>query len=233
MHVRFIHILLAILLSCQTLKEDSERGVAINRVLVIGNSITYHPATPDIGWDGDWGMAASALEKDYCSLLEISLRDRYPTLDFRRENLYPFERHFDDLDFEKYAYLKEFSPDLLIIRLGENVDTDKLDKWNFSMRLQELAAYLTPGRIILTTTFWDNGLVNKQLLHAAENQGWDTVELSHLGEEERYMAIGEFENPEVARHPNDNGMKAIAEQILEVIWKKGSEKAATQRKFLK
>ena len=39
-------------------------GGKIN-VLFIGNSITRHEPKPEIGWDHDWGMAASCKENDY------------------------------------------------------------------------------------------------------------------------------------------------------------------------
>ena len=30
-----------------------------NRILFLGNSLTYHPPTPEIGWTGNWGMVAA------------------------------------------------------------------------------------------------------------------------------------------------------------------------------
>ena len=40
------------------------------RILVVGNSITRHGPNAEIGWGNrDWGMAASAPEKDFVHLL--------------------------------------------------------------------------------------------------------------------------------------------------------------------
>ena len=40
------------------------------RVLFVGNSITLHSPRPQIGWTSNWGMAASARDKDYVHLLQ-------------------------------------------------------------------------------------------------------------------------------------------------------------------
>jgi hypothetical protein len=39
------------------------------KVLYLGHSMTRHGVAPKIGWTNDWGMAASAREKDYAHLV--------------------------------------------------------------------------------------------------------------------------------------------------------------------
>ena len=48
------------------------------RILFIGNSVTWHGPKEDIGWTGDWGMAASSAEKDYAHLVLSAVRARWP-----------------------------------------------------------------------------------------------------------------------------------------------------------
>ena len=46
---------------------------AEKRLLIVGNSITRHGPKKDIGWNGDWGMAADSPDKDYVHILQRNL----------------------------------------------------------------------------------------------------------------------------------------------------------------
>ena len=92
------------------------------RVVFIGNSITLHSPAPQIGWHYNWGMAASAPEKDYVHLVIQGIEaETGRKVDARVRCLADFERGFRNYDFSKDQDLIDFNPDYLIIALGENV----------------------------------------------------------------------------------------------------------------
>tara|TARA_R110002124_G_scaffold188441_3_gene355616 strand:+ start:3478 stop:4146 length:669 start_codon:yes stop_codon:yes gene_type:complete len=201
-----------VLLSC---KEEKDRSISINKILVIGNSITIHPPDPSIGRNGNWGMAANEADQDYFSLLKDNLQSYFPDLEMIRENVYPFERQFETIDFEQYSHLREFEADVIIIRLGENNIDAELSNWNLAESIQDFAFYLgtTNTKFIITTTFWPSPNVNEQLRHVASQNHWEFVDISAFGSNPANMAIGQFEDNAVASHPNDQGMLAISKAL--------------------
>ncbi|MEI6540199.1 MAG: hypothetical protein WCO86_11845, partial [Planctomycetota bacterium] len=56
---------------CQTEVSGQQMfgSLKADRILVLGNSLTLHGPKAEIGWAGNWGMAASAQDKDYVHLL--------------------------------------------------------------------------------------------------------------------------------------------------------------------
>ena len=53
---------------------------ASHRLLIVGNSITLHGPKADIGWDHNFGMAASLAERDYVHLLASRLMENEDVL---------------------------------------------------------------------------------------------------------------------------------------------------------
>ena len=60
---------------------------APKRLLILGNSITRHGPNAGIGWNRDWGMAASDIDHDYVHLLQSYLNESRP---MRRSMTNPF-----------------------------------------------------------------------------------------------------------------------------------------------
>ena len=57
------------------------------KLLILGNSLTHHSPAPQIGWTGDWGMAASAPENDFAHRLCAKLEAAGKTVDLRIRNV--------------------------------------------------------------------------------------------------------------------------------------------------
>lgn len=109
--------IMVMVMSCQVEEDLGEKKIP--KILIIGNSITYHPPDASIGWDASWGMAASRSDLDYVSVLTALLENKHPLVEVKRENVYPFERGYDGFSFSTYGYLRDFKADFLIIRLGK------------------------------------------------------------------------------------------------------------------
>lgn len=201
--------LLATLLLLGAAQEKAER------VLVLGNSITRHGPAPKIGWTGDWGMAASAEEKDFVHLLLLGLGSP----DFRAKNIADFERMPDYDVQERLKGEWSFKPTLVIVAIGENVS----DAPAFKSRLPKLleAAKATGARLVVRSCFWADATKDAILREACAAAGGTFVDLSALSKDESLYARSErsFDNAGVAAHPGDKGMRAIADAILAALKK--------------
>lgn len=200
------------------LKDDS----AI-RVLFVGNSITRHGILESIGWFGDYGMAASCKENDYVHRTVHGFEKIYGNVSFCIVSASDWERNFnnDEILFEKdFASAKLFDPDIVIIRLGENVNNGLLSKYCFKTHFACLVKYFSENaeKTIVTSLFWEYEPIDEQIKSFCENTpGVIYVPINQFGRRDDYKAIGEYEHNGVAQHPNDRGMKEIADALLKAL----------------
>lgn len=190
---------------------------AKRRLLIVGNSITRHGPLAEIGWEKDWGMAASAPELDYVHVLTSRL--------FAGEDLFVMVRQFAEWerDYKNegvpacYVPERDFGADEIVYRLGENVKPLENDEEEavFADALDAFIRQINPkgGKVYFTTCFWKNARVDGAIRMVAERMAMPVVDLNPLGEQDKYMAIGLFEHQGVAHHPGDLGMAAIAELL--------------------
>jgi hypothetical protein len=201
-------------------------GVKANRVLFLGNSITLHGPAPHIGWSGNWGMAASAKDRDYVHLVLKAIAKaagREP--ESLVANIADFERRFDTYDIE--SGLKRelaFKPDLVIVAIGENVPalTSAPARAAFKASMTRLLRKLKQNSdpvIVVRSCFWQDRAKDTILKQACEEVGGVFVDIGALGKIEANAARSErkFSHAGVAGHPGDRGMKAIADAILEAL----------------
>ncbi|MFI5379030.1 MAG: SGNH/GDSL hydrolase family protein [Tepidisphaerales bacterium] len=222
-------VCVAALLTVHTAAESVESPAtlpAVGRILFLGNSITRHGPKPDIGWTGDWGMAASAVEKDYVHVLASTLAARTGTApEVLVENIADFERTPDTFDFK--ARLEKslaFKAEIIVLAIGENVPVLRTDaaKAAFREHFKRLLAAIR-GRegtaVFVRSCFWPDAAKDEILRQVSAEMGAVFVDISALGRDPANQARAERQitHDGVAAHPGDKGMKAIADALLKAI----------------
>lgn len=198
-------------------------GINAERVLFLGNSITKHGPLASIGWTTDWGMAASALEKDYVHLVASALGElsgRKPEIMIA--NIADFERGLATYDVAaKLKAQLEFKPTLVIVAIGENVAALNSDdaKTQFKTSLTKLLTLLSENgkpSIVVRSSFWPDTAKDGILKEACTAVDGTFVDITALGKNEANYARSErkFSHAGVAAHPGDAGMKNIADAIV-------------------
>jgi len=199
------------------------------KVMILGNSITWHHPKADIFWLDDWGMAASSRDKDFSHLLlkKFAEDNGGKAPEELIENIAEFEREYETYDVEtKFQRFADFKPDYLIIAIGENIpaiDSPELqEKFRLVFRrvLKTLTSKSKP-KIFVRNCFWANPSKDKVLKEVCEEFGGTLVNISELCKDESNFGRSErkFQHEGVAAHPGDKGMAAIADAIWKAIKK--------------
>jgi lysophospholipase L1-like esterase len=231
-HSCLVTCLLAISSVAEVRSEDLKIGkLPVKKILFLGNSITLHGPAPKIGWEGNWGMAATSQEKDFVHLLTAKIaKEAGGKPEVKIKNIADFERQPGTYDVP--AGLKDelaFQPDLIVIAIGENVAALNSDeakatfKMAFVRLVQELKKQGQPT-ILVRSSFWANPAKDEILQTVCQDAGGTFVDNRQLGADEANYARSErkLEHAGVAAHPGDKGMQAIADALWLAIQKQGS-----------
>lgn len=190
------------------------------RVMFMGNSMTLHGIKPDIGWHGEWGMAASAPEKDYVHCLMGAIEGATSDPVFCICQVSVWERSYKDGRefFPRYENAMRFRPDILVMRYIENCPKADFDSAIFKAESKLLIDKLCKEgtQVILTTGFWRHP-GDEAIRQLGKEMNVPVVELGDLGEQDEMKAIGLFEHRGVANHPGDKGMQAMSDRIFAVL----------------
>lgn len=200
--------------------EGDENGTP--RIMFLGNSISLHGKKPDIGWYGEWGMAASAKEHDYVHLVEKAVSEKYPEAAFCIAQGAEWETSLESCNYEEvFGMAKNFEPDVIISSLETNIPTETFDKVIFKTEIRRLHQYLsrTDGktRIIIASSYGKVPIKDEAIKEYAEETNASYVYIGDIHENREYLAFGFFEHEGVAGHPGDKGMECLAGRYLAVL----------------
>jgi len=206
--------------------EREAKASAIRRILFLGNSITLHGPNAEIGWTGNWGMAASAEDKDYVHLVGRALARQTgsaPSVEVR--NIADFERNYATYDVD--GQLKEvfaFDADLVVLAVGENVpalDSPEAKQKLKSGVLSLLRCALAKRHplVVVRSCFWPDATKDDILREACAEAGGVFVDAGPIGRDAANAARSErsFAHEGVGGHPGDRGMQALADAIVAAV----------------
>lgn len=165
-------------------------------------------------------MAATSQDKDFVHLLTARFQLKDPTAQLLFENIAAWENSYWDYDLSQLDFVRAFAPELLILRIGENVAPQQVTARNFATHFSKLLDYLhSPHtRLLVVGSFWDGNPAIAVMQWVSKAHGVDFISLASIGNNMVNRAIGQYENSGVANHPNDKGMLAITDAIWSSIY---------------
>ncbi len=196
----------------------------IGKILVVGNSIMKQPPAPQIGWNGNWGMAASSEGKDYVHLLYGKI---LPLLRQKNPPKLELTRLANEARMLGWDALAGNDADLIIVQVSDNY-RGKVDQKEFGDNYAKLLAALRGKRnpLIVCLSNWSGGRTAELIKRAAGANGAVYADIGRLGAVEENKARSEkrFENGGVNWHPGDRGMAAIADTVFTAMEERLKEK---------
>jgi lysophospholipase L1-like esterase len=194
-------------------------NIKADRILFLGNSLTYHPPKPEIGWSGNWGMAASEEAKDYAHLIAshvagVNAGKQPAMLAVNIVTYGGWEQNYGP-NYNVESELKtllDWQPDVVFVQLGDNSTaslTSDEAKTAFARSFETvLAAFKNKNqpKIFVVSTFWPTPTTDALLRQACTNVGGTFVDISGL--------YGNLANRGGwGGHPSDAGMAAMADTV--------------------
>lgn len=224
----------------ETLGRDEEGhklgALKADRILFLGNSVALHPPLPSLQWTGNWGMFATARDKDYVHLLaakigteskgNLFLEPKPAKGDEGVGNILNvadiLERGYATYEPSKIRKQLDWKADIVVVQCGENVPSKEFDgkkfQKAFGAMLDDLKSSSNP-HIFVTGNILSG------------NPDLDEIKRKVCAEDSAhrtFVDIADYRKDIPANgpkgHPNDRGMALIADTIYAAIASRADKK---------
>jgi hypothetical protein len=190
------------------------------KILILGNSITGAPAFLE-DWKLGGGLAASTPEADYVHILFKYISE---TLHYEPQmitvSINAWEKNFPVFDLTEWDTLKNFKADLILFRIGDNIQGELAVKAYFWEKFDTLISFFLQNeeQVVLCTSSWyHNKTVDAIMKTVCEKRHISFIDISPLYSDQSNHASSErpIKDWGIGSHPGDKGMRAIAD----ILWK--------------
>ena len=214
---------------CRAITQTDSTACRPLKLLILGNSITQHAPVRDYGWFGHWGMAASTQDKDYVHQLINNVKSSYPTLQVRYRNIAQIENRYyeninpqvqESIEFREGA---DYNADIIIVTIGANIHNENghtFSKEKYGEIIDSFKTNPNAKVIIGATTLTGDDIKGVLSGYAADNKlQFADMAFTRTEHPEYFPADDEYPMIGVCLHPNDAGMKVMADCLTPELWK--------------
>lgn len=180
------------------------------KLLVIGNSLTYVPLRPNLGWFHEGGMAASDAAHDFVHLTASALGLAPNAQDFRPLELYP-TAPVNIAQIPGYGAMADAATDV-VVQLGDNVSEANLPVFPGALDAL-LQAVGARQALVCVSTWYDSPAKDAVIQAACTSHGGVMAYIGDVRGLRLDPAIP-GENPAVASHPHNRSMALISARIV-------------------
>lgn len=190
------------------------------RIAFIGNSLTLHEPSAEVGWPHTHGMAAASSHSDYVhkvlAQLELTEDEAYI------RNFYPFESDLSVAPGHLQSLRAVFDklPPVIVIQLGDNISTQEhLNNFSQNLQLLVAAAVGTGGSVYCVSTWWRSEAKDYVIERVCQIYGATYVFIGDLYDHPDNVDRRDvtFAHAGVDMHPKDWGMAQIGARLAKAI----------------
>ena len=169
-------------------------------LIVIGNSITYSGPSPIVDWNGNWGMAASAQDKDFAHVAGSALG--LPVSVFPMVTLERLQTAY--LEGVNRVATSVTHESIVVVELGDNAINSDPAAFDSAYRYL-LENVSRRKRLICVSTFWAKSDLDARIRAACEYHEGTYVYIGDIrtNPANTDWRVVEFSNAAVQSHPHD------------------------------